>query len=368
MKSILDVSNIIHGGYYGSPNYRISGFPLGGIRKIMGILNANLAASEFALCFDGGETIKKELLPTYKAGRVPNYAVAAQIDLLKEILLDCDIPFYWDSKLEADDYACSLVKFLSLVGDPDNVLIYSDDRDLSCCVSAKVSMQNVTSNGIRIDRNNYEERVVSGERIPYNTILVHKMMYGDRSDNYSGLNVPGLRFDMLAQLLVVELQPYLESGQLPETAYMDLEVMEVIIDSLPDSFSSEMKDKIKAQAKIVFPQLVDVTREGLDSFYRDLSTSGQPIYQVEKRHTNFFGFSDFNRRKFDFYCNMLNLNRCHMDRYSMAHAEDAEAFKSKLALRAKELASGVLAVERSRSKAQTMHSSSTVVQNMTLPL
>lgn len=367
MKSILDVSNIVYGGYYGSPNWRISGFPLGGVRKIMGILNANLKQSEFALCFDGGSTIKKELLPTYKAGRVPNYSVIAQIDLLKEILLDCDIPFYWDPSLEADDYICSLVKFLSVIKDPDDVNIYSDDRDISCCVSDSVRVRNVTSNGICIDRQNYEERVVSGERIPYNTILVHKMMYGDKSDNYGGLEIPGLRFDTLAQALLLGLQPYLESGQLPDASYMDLEVMEIIIDSLPDSFSDGMKEKIKAQAKIVFPQLVDVTSDGLDVFYQDCASSGDPLYQVEKRHTKFFGFDDFNRQKFDFYCSMLNLNRCHVDRYSTKYADTADAFKAKLSMRSKELASGVMAVERMRSK-KTVHTSTSAVQNMALPL
>lgn len=367
MKSLLDISNIVYGGYYGSPDRRISGFPIGGIRKVLGILNANLKQSEFVLCFDGGNTIKKELLPSYKAGRVPNYSVFAQIDLLKEILTDCDIPFYWSPEFEADDYICSFVNLLATVKDPDSVVIYSDDRDLSCCVSSSVKMKNVTSNGICIDRENFEDRVVSGEKIPYNTILVHKMIYGDKSDNYSGLEIPGLRFDTLAQALLSEMQPYLESGQLPEAAFMDLEIMNIIIDSLPASFTSEMKEQIKAQARIVFPQLTDVTANGLDAFLSDVCNSSEPIYQVEKRHLKVFGFEDFNRSKFDFYCNVFGLNRCHADRYSSKYFDTVDAFKQKLALRAKDLSSGVMAVERYQSR-KVERTVSNTVQNMALPL
>lgn len=367
MKSILDVSNIVHGGHCGTPDWRISGFPMGGIRKLMGILNANLKQSEFIICFDGGSVLKKELLPTYKAGRVPNYSVIAQIDLLKEILLDCEIPFYWREDCEADDFICSTVHFLSQVHDPDDVLIYSDDRDMACCVTSQVKIRNATSNGICIDRNNYEDRVVRGERIPYNTILVHKMMYGDRSDNYPGLQIPGLRFEFLARTLLEEMQPFLDNGVFPESAFMDISIMNAIIDSLPESFTAEMKEQIKTQARLVFPVLVDVTNHGVDAFYQDLESSSETIYQVEKRHIKSFGFTDFNRSKFDYYCNMLSLNRCHPGRASSRYEEEAARFKSMLKMRAKDLSSGVMAVERYQRR-KVVPAASDPVQNMQLPL
>lgn len=370
MKSILDISNVVYGGYYGSPNRRISGFPVGGLRKVLGILNANLQQSEFILCFDGNNIVKKELLPTYKAGRVPNYAVFAQLDLLKEILTDCDIPFYYSPELEADDYICSVVSFLARANDPDRVIIYSDDRDISCCVSDSVQVRNVTSNGICIDRNNFEDRVVRGEQIPYNTVLLHKMVYGDKSDNYPGLEIPGLRFDILAQSMLSAMQPYLESGQLPDAAFMDLDIINIIIDSLPESFTAEMKERIKFQAQIVFPKLVDVTLHGFDAFISDLQQASEPIYRVEKRHINVFGFDDFNRSKFDFYCTMFGLNKCHADRYSSKYAEMADTFKDKLKLLSKDLVDGVIAVERynNRNLAQRSSVSGSTVQSMTLPL
>ena len=91
---VLDVSNIVFGGHYGSPDYQVMGMPLGGVRKLMGVINSMIMRDDIVLCFDGSKTIKKELMPEYKAGRVPNYAVLEQLDLLKEMLLECNIPFY----------------------------------------------------------------------------------------------------------------------------------------------------------------------------------------------------------------------------------------------------------------------------------
>lgn len=367
MRTILDVSNIVYGGYYGSPNYRISGFPVGGIRKLFGIINADVRQSDMIVCMDGGNTIKKELLPRYKAGRVPNYSVLAQLDLVKEILTACDIPFYCDDQYEADDFICSAVHFLTMAKDPDDILIYSDDRDISCCVSDNIKVQNVTTNGITIDRNNYERRVVSGEQVPFNTILLYKMVFGDKSDNYLGLDIPGLRFDEFAQFYLDSISPYLASGQFPESVYMDVAVMEAVIDMLPDSFDSTAKEKMKAQAKIVFPQLIDITFNGVNEFYQGLATTRDPMYLYEREHIKTFGMGTFNKRKFDMYCSVLNLNRCRPEVFSASMIDEAEAFKETLRQKAKDLDSGVMAVEHYQ-KRKTVHPSGSELQNMELPL
>lgn len=369
MKSILDVSNIVYGGYYGSPNYRMHGFPVGGIRKLLGIINAEIRNSEFALAFDGGATIKKELLPQYKAGRVPNYAVMAQLDLMREILMDCNIPFYHQAEWEADDVICSLVDTLAIVRDQDDIVIYSDDRDMACCVSDTVSIRNVTTNGIRINRNNFEQRVVSGEAIPFNTILLHKMIYGDKSDNYGGVKVPGLRFEELAMAYINAVDDLIKSGQLLSTAYMNLEICEYVIDNLDGNIGQEAKDALKAQAKIVFPQLVDVTTQdgGIDAFFADIQQSGEPIFKVVKRHLKVFGYGDFDRARFDFYCSAFGLNRCRPDRYNSTHIELSDKLNQTLSLRAKDLASGVMAVEKYQ-KRKVVPSSAASIANMQLPI
>lgn len=367
MREILDVSNIVYGGHYGSPNFRIAGFPCGGVRKLLGIINADIRQSDFIICFDGGSTIKKELLPRYKAGRIPNYSVMAQLDLLREILLDCEIPYYWDEKYEADDFICSSVDFLTRVKDPDDIAIYSDDKDMACCISDKVRIRNVTTNGSSLDRKNFEEQVIKGTVVPYNTVLVHKMIFGDSSDNYLGLNIPGLRFDTLANFTVDAVTPYIERGQFPETAYMNVAVMEAIIDMLPESITDSAKQQLKAQARIVFPQLVDITSNGIQAFLEDVASAGEPMYKVERRHIKTFGQGSFNQKRFDYYCSIFGLNRCRPERISARFGEEAEDFKNTLKMRAKDLSSGVMAVERYQKK-RAVKAEPTTLQNMQLPL
>lgn len=367
MKAILDVSNIIYGGYYASPNFRISGFPLGGIRKLFGMMNADFAVSDFILCFDGGDSFRKELSPQYKAGRVPNYSVLAQVDLLKEMLRECDMPFMYKKGYEADDLICSSVYFFGCIKDPDEITVYSDDRDLSCCVSDKVTVKNTTSNGITITKDNFERRVVRGENVPFNTILLHKMLYGDKSDNYPGINIPGLRFADFALDFTRQLQPFIDNGTFPEAAFMDIDVIRLIIDNLPGSISDDSKEELKKQATLVFPRLTDVTYNGKDKFLQDISTSKEPFYVVEQRHLPIISQGSFDQKKFNLYCSIMGLNRMRAERYGANFEERAEGFRSQLKLRAKELSSGVMAVEK-YCHSQAQRPSTTVLENMQLPI
>lgn len=365
MKTILDVSSVVYGGHYGAQDRRISGFPIGGLRKLFGIINASLANSDFVLCFDGGVSDKVQLDPEYKAGRVPNYSVYAQLDLAQEMLQDCGIPFYIKQGIEADEWVCSVVSQLSKVGDPDPITIYSDDQDLACCVSSQVQIHNVTENGKCLTRDNYESRLSGSRPILYNTILLYKMIHGDKSDNYKSLKLPGVRYEDMAYNLTQMMAPYLANGSLPESAYMDIEVTKVLIDSMSDSLSKESRDILLKRAELVFPRLVDVTTSGVDTFMCDLQTSGDPIYTVEGRHMKIFGIGDVNSAKFNMYCNVLGLNRCRPDRL-FSYQEMAESFRARLHLLAKDLADGTFAVEKfSKRKAQISHR--TVIENMQLP-
>lgn len=368
MKTILDVSSLVYGGHYGSPDRRISGFPIGGIRKVLGIINAQLPTTDFILCFDSGVSFRKELLPEYKAGRVPNYSVFAQLDLLQEILSDCGIPFYSVDGLEADDLICSVVHFLGSVGDFEQTVIYTDDRDLACCVNSYTCVKNATSNGICIDRENYERRVVNGTSIPYNTILLYKMMCGDKSDNYGALNIPSLRFIELANFLNNELTPYLERKDMPEVSYMNAEVIKVLIDDLPASVSEESREVLRKRVPIVFPRFTDITINGEANFMSDARASNDAFFKVIQRHLKIFCQGGFNTRRFNMYCNILGLNRCRMDRLSLSDSDQVEEFKGKLRLMAAELSNGAYAVGRQRLHASRKPQTYSAIQNMTLPI
>ena len=367
MKIILDVSNIVYGGHYANPEYRINGFPMGGVRKLLGIINAESRDKDVFLCMDGGATMKKELYPEYKAGRVPNYSVAAQLDLLQEIFGDCNIPYYKEDGVEADDFICSLVHFFEFTQDPDEITIISDDRDISCCVSPTVSVRNATSNGICLNYDNFEKRAVNGATVPYNAILVHKMFNGDKSDGYGGLRIPGLKYEDLAYRFLNAMAPFLEDNAMPHSVHMNLQAMDIVIDSLGDNVSQADKDTLKKQAKLVFPQLLDVTHNGLEAYFRDRDTSGDPLYRAQHRALKVCSMANMRTSNFNYYCTILGLNRARPERISFSMGEKDTEFKELLSLRAKELSTGVTAAKHYKRRRESAQSEPTM-SNMELPL
>lgn len=365
MKRIIDVSSAIYGGHAGNDR-RIRGFPVGGLRKLFGIINAGLSEGDFALCFDGGQIIKKELLPTYKAGRVPDYSVLAQVELAKELCLRCNIPFYHDPQYEADDFVYSICDELLNLGDLEEVQIYSDDRDLSCCVTDNISIHNMTSNGMCISRRTYEERVVRGRTIPYNTILLWKVFHGDPSDNYRALQIPGLNFEGFAYDYVQAVSPLIGPEGFNDLGYIDYNVFCAAVNSLGEQYTGQQLDMLKNQGRIAFPYRIAVSTATMEE-YGAKCAEGIQLYTLERQYMKFFGMSSFNYKKFEFYCTLLGLNKTKPARSVDRDSAEAQEFYRLLELRAKELANGTMAVERFRSKREVRPHGATI-KNMELPI
>lgn len=360
MKTILDVSNIV---YSGGTERRLRGFPVGGIRKLLGLINAGIRTGEFVLCFDGGKILKKELLPTYKAGRVPDFSVMAQIDLLKEILYDCNIPFYFDPEYEADDWVYSFCYTLACVGSKDRVVIQSDDRDLACCVTSLVTQKGVTENGRTINRESFESRVVNGKRIPYNTLLIWKLFHGDSSDNYPALKIPGLYFESVANKLVEKVKPLIDQG-LPEMLYCDKEIVDGVLKECLEGHPDSVKQKVFDQLRIVFPYLLDVADCDIDEYIAELEK--HPPFEVELKHLKLCSNSNVNWKRFEFYCGAFGLNKVN-GRYFNKDSPEALQFYQLLELKAKELSQGVIAVERYSQRPRVEPQGETLA-NMALPI
>ena len=365
MKTLIDVSSVIYAGHNGADR-RIRGFPIGGIRKLLGIINAGLSQSDFALCFDGGDILKKEMLPTYKAGRVPDYSVMAQIDLLKELLTTCEIPFYCEPKYEADDLVYSVCDELTSLGDPENIVIYTDDRDISCCVTDQISIRNVSTNGACITRQTYQDRVVRGRTVPYNSILLWKIFHGDASDNYKALHIAGLTCESFTHTFLSMLEPLIGPEGFNELAYANYEVFSLVANEFATVISSEDMEKLKAQGRIAFPYRVPVSDCEFSEYVAE-AQKGDPLYILERTHMKLFGVGSFNRKKFDFYCSLLGLNQTKYNKFVDKDSAEDQEFYHLLELRSKELSSGVLAVERYRSK-RAVNPEAPTLQNMDLPV
>lgn len=368
MKTIIDVSSVIYSGHAGQPNMRMQGFPVGGLRSLFRMIATDLPHTDFALCFDGGDILKKELLPTYKAGRIPDYSVMAQVDAAKEILTGCDIPFYHDPAYEADDFVYSICAALDDLCDTDTVRIKSDDRDLACNVRDNCSLLPVSTNGSCIDYKNFSDRVVRDHTIPYNTILLWKIFHGDSSDHYKGIRVPGLDFESVADNFVETLKPLIGPQGFTDMAYASYEVFEAFIAEYADRISPEDMEALKAQARIVYPYRLDVFTTDKETLLADVSKCGS-LCNAERNHMKIFGTGSFDAVRFDFVVGMLGPRGGYKRRFRTYHEDGAEgeALRQYFAMKAKELANGTMAVERYRSK-KAIKPETTLLQNMELPI
>lgn len=368
MKTIIDVSSVVYSGHNGRPSMRFQGFPVGGIYSVLRMIAADLPRTDFVLCFDGGNILKKELLPTYKAGRVPDYSVLAQIDVLKELLTGCDIPFYHDAQYEADDFVYSVCDAFDVLGDTDTIRIMSDDRDLACNVRRDCSLLPVSTNGSIIDYKNFSERAVRDRDIPYNTILLWKIFHGDTSDHYKGIHIPGLDFDSMAGTFVEMLQPLIGPGGFTEMAYADYEVFEAFLREYTGKLTQEDLEKIATQARIVYPYRLNVFVTDKESLLADVGRVGS-LSIAERVHMKVFGTGNFDATRFDFITAMIGPRGGYKRRFRSYNEDgkEGEELRQYFALKAKDLSSGVMAVERYRSK-KAVQPKTEPLQNMELPI
>lgn len=368
MKNIIDVSSVVYAGYNGRPNLQMSGFPVGGIHHLFRLIASCLPQGSIALCFDGGKIIKKELLPTYKAGRVPDYSVIAQIDVIKSLLTACNIPFYYNLDYEADDFIYSLCAELELIGDKEEISIHSDDHDIACNVSEKRQLCPVSRNGALITRDNYTNRVVRGHEVPYNTILLWKMFYGDSSDNYKGLKIPGLNFDTVASDYVNALEPLIGPEGFTTSAYASYEIFEAYSDAYGDQLSdTEMKEFLN-QARIAFPYQVDVYRNSKQEFL-DVLQQKKILEFAELATMNLFDTTTINTDIFDFLASSIGPRGAYKrkSRKYTLDGPEGEQLKEFFRLKAQDLSSGVLAAESYNSR-HIIHPEEITLQNMELPV
>lgn len=362
MISILDVSNIIYGGHYGSTasarQKSVCNFPIGGLYKLFGIIASNLSTSDFALAFDGDSIIKKELLPEYKANRIPNYSVYAEIEMAKELCTWCNIPILFDAKYEADDFIYTLCFYISkLSSERERITVYSDDRDLACCISPNIVLHNVTTNGRCIDFENFTDRVKDDVKLPYNSILLYKLFYGDTSDNYKGKSFPSTSFNILFSDLDSALKPLIDEGLAINLHYSNYDVLTAVLNDA--AYLSEDKQAILQAARIVYPYVLDFA----DIPFNDLRQScysGKLKLYTAYSHLNVFSKNDINMGKFLSVCKTLGVP-CH----GTATVDKSKEIMDLLYLRGQELSSGDFMVAKAKHKPHV--ESSTPLLNMEFP-
>lgn len=197
---LIDVSATIHGADTNFSENNSHGFPTGGIYNTLRLLTrkiVDLNKDVVVFCFDRKTERQRAEGSTYKAGRKRwSKSMYYQASLMEEMLPKWGFQVaYQDAKYdnngdlsadsrEADEEIYNIVK--------DNLqyfehcYIYGTDRDLACCITPKCTLVSTHSNVHDITYENYETTVDRDYLIPYNSILLFKILVRDKSDNIKG--------------------------------------------------------------------------------------------------------------------------------------------------------------------------------------
>lgn len=166
--------------------------PTGGTSLVFNSLYPIQPKDDVVLCSDRTPTIKRDMLPEYKANRDHDREIHVEQAVAEYILQECGCTVVARAGYEADDIIYTLVKKLHDVY--DEIYIYTGDSDLYFLVDDVVSIKPSSSKAKEVTRDNYE-KVLEKKGSRYNTLTVQKIIKGDASDN-----IPALPKDVQQQL------------------------------------------------------------------------------------------------------------------------------------------------------------------------
>lgn len=214
---IIDYMHLAHRSKYAQPlsaKVNVNGMPTEidttipnyTIKNI--VRYSDLGANKVAVCFEGGETYRKAYFgggsdkgDGYKGGRVgQNTDFYAGCDLTLRVLLAGGVSCYRKAGFEADDLVASLVASIKLTDTKTPIDVVTNDADLLPLVDEQVSVYKRASleyyeqgcprlaKYYQVTPRSYSAFLETtsdfkGFYMPYNTMLLNKMLRGDPSDN-----------------------------------------------------------------------------------------------------------------------------------------------------------------------------------------
>lgn len=251
--AVFDVSAYVHTGMNEDSykNYKVSGFPVGGIKYFLKYLSLELSKNADVVCAFDSRSFRKDLDPTYKEGRVRNPAIHAQCNLLYNLLQKCGIACYKVDTFEADDIIYNAVK-----QNKHNYLavdVFGVDYDLTHNVDeGKVRFRAVNSNVNSIDVSNFCFGIKQGVYIHFNTISAFKVLNGDNSDNISAFkSVKGYKGSELYSIYVKYLES--QNPQLSSTYTSHADVFRAVLKALNEKLTEEDYVDLETRIKKVYP-------------------------------------------------------------------------------------------------------------------
>jgi 5'-3' exonuclease len=253
--SIFDVSNVVYCGGTATS----MGLQVGGLIHLNNLVcRAAKSGGNVILVFDSA-SFRKELSATYKKNRIPRYDIYAQTYLAEKYWRGIGLPVVKVDGFEADDLIYSIVIDAVRQEVYDKIYIYSGDRDLACNVSPVCDIRPVSDTSLAIDFDTYEDSVVSGKIVTWNTILLYKVFHGDASDTIMALKNKETTYEDMAKAYVSEFSG---NEELMTKCMSDINVFSAWI--AEQKYSEGFKKELLEQCKLVFPRYAEV--RGKDNF------------------------------------------------------------------------------------------------------
>lgn len=180
---VIDVSAVVHTVAH-VPTFSdrtFYNYPVGGIHYLMRYVSIAFSArDDVLLCFDS-PCFRKDLFPEYKNGRSADQRVISQLETLYEGLMACGVPCAKQDGYEADDLIHWAVK--QHYNSYAEIVIIGNDHDLCHEVQNKVRFKTIRLDQNNIYTGNFENSIISGVRIYFNTISAYKVFTGCPSDH-----------------------------------------------------------------------------------------------------------------------------------------------------------------------------------------
>lgn len=202
---LLDMSNYLYAGRSSQKfitrgvretdgAYAANRAPIGAVKYCLDQVRTLMGSNSIVMpVFDSTPTIKREMYERtfgdpygYKAGRrdKPKDFNPTR-DYIEWILRDIGFPVQRAEGYESDDIIYTLVEMFK--DDYERIYVHTKDSDLYFLVSDNVEIAPVGMQGKVVDLSNYSNVVNKEVYVWYNTIHLHKLYGGDKSDNIPGV-------------------------------------------------------------------------------------------------------------------------------------------------------------------------------------
>lgn len=277
---LIDTSALLHSGAAVFKNFGVGyekgkpyAFPTGGMYSVLTLLKRKgfmttgpVKMEDIVFCFDRPSFRKKDN-KGYKSNRKHNPGILFQSIEVEKGLKEMGFNTMAVDTLESDDLIYSLVK---KYGDKyDKIEIYGTDRDLAALVTEDIDFISTNKNVPTITRENFETATIPGFYIPYNSIYLFKILFGDPSDNIN----PAIKFDISGKMYFNNIINAMGKANITGQLLNSEEFLNSFIKTIKDE---ELKKRLIENKSKVMPVYVDLeikpTVFNKENAYRFLST------------------------------------------------------------------------------------------------